>query len=492
MFVGNRSKTKTTTGTDVTESLQSEEQPLLEQPQARTIHPRLHYSDYLKLGLVLLGDFLANVDGTFVLIVFNKIAGQFDRASYGPWLLVAETLAFCITSPIYGTLGDRFGSRRILLSTFAIFVVGCCICGTGTSFWQVVAGRVISGSAAAGLTSLAAVVICENATATEAGVLRSYASIFSVLGRTAGGPLGGLITDWIGWRAAFFLEAALATVCGVGLGLLFEAPAISEEPEDDHNHSKDARFDFLGISCLGLTLTGFVVALDRVDRVSGPKDLILIASCVTFVVFGLATIFVEIKAKEHAFLPLDLLKSGLGSQMLFVLLLMFAQFSMVANVPTYFTRVMDASTTKISLASILMPAGNILGSFISGQIIRRTKAWKLVCSIGLVLCFVGYLLLAFLWTGPLTIPRWFFVMPASFGVGCVNTAQFVALAASGMKERTATAISMFFLAQNLGMMSAVSGSSSISRLVFKDRMRMRLQDTPRCSKVRAAMMAYRG
>ena len=38
------------------------------------------------------------------------------------------------------------------------------------------------------------------ATPSEVAVLRSYVNVMAIIGRSSGGPIGGILTDTVGWR----------------------------------------------------------------------------------------------------------------------------------------------------------------------------------------------------------------------------------------------------------------------------------------------------
>lgn len=440
--------------------------------------------DYLKFGLLLIGDLTANIDGIFLLIVYDQISTQFDRASYGPWLITAETLACCISLPIYGLLGDNFGPYRPLLLAYALFLFGCCISATGNNFWQIVVGRVFSGIAEAGLTSMATVIISEGASPTEAGILRNYANMFSVLGRVIGSLAGGIMSDRIGWRGVFWTEAGLAALCGTGVTLMFRHQiAHTFKPGPDAAQS-GSKFDYTGLTLFSFALTALLLAIDRVDKAKNLQDPFMIVCAVLTVSFGVVFALVERRAGNDAFFPVSFLKKGPVLCLMFILLFMTSSFAITTITPAYFRRTMEASSMTVSIVMALRPFGSVVGTLIAGQLIRRSKQWKVACVTGLAMCIIGNLSLTFLWNGPLPVWKWFLVLPVSLGAGFVTTSQFVALSASDIKGRSATLIGMYFLALNIGIMLGISVSATVSRLVFKQKLWEQLSGLPNRHKVK--------
>ncbi len=93
--------------------------------------------------------------------------------------------------------------------------------GVGQTYWQVILGRVIGGCGASGIISLASIIITgknrlllhnqvlagansnfktDIAAPSDVAVLRSYVNVAVTVGLSLGGPLGGFLSESIGWR----------------------------------------------------------------------------------------------------------------------------------------------------------------------------------------------------------------------------------------------------------------------------------------------------
>ena len=81
---------------------------------------------------------------------------------------------------------------------------------------------------------------------------------------------------------------------------------------------------------------------------------------------------------------------------------------------------------------------------------------------------VGFVLILIRWRGAINIWESLYIFPASFGVGLLNSSQFVAISASVEKPQLATTISIFFLSQQMGMMIGASGSGALLQRTFRN------------------------
>ena len=76
-----------------------------------------------------------------------------------------------------------------------------------------------------------------------------------------------------------------------------------------------------------------------------------------------------------------------------------------------------------------------------------------------------------------------YIFPASFGVGLLNSSQFVAISAAVEKPQLATTISIFFLSQQMGMMIGASGSGALLQRTFRNALVKNLGDHAEMSEV---------
>ena len=89
------------------------------------------------------------------------------------------------------------------------------------------------------------------------------------------------------------------------------------------------------------------------------------------------------------------------------------------------------------------------------------------------------------WRGRLGTFESLEIFPASLGVGLLNSSQFIGLSASVKKSRLATAISIFFLSQQIGMMVGASASTAVLRHWFRNALLRNLTDWPNRDSVSA-------
>jgi predicted MFS family arabinose efflux permease len=116
---------------------------------------------------------------------------------------------------------DRFERKRLLLSALALFALATCICGLAPGFATLLIARALAGAFGGVLGSLVHTIVGDlipfERRGRAAGVIMSAFSLSTI----AGVPLSLFLANHFGWRAPFFLIAALsAALLIVGLAQL--------------------------------------------------------------------------------------------------------------------------------------------------------------------------------------------------------------------------------------------------------------------------------
>lgn len=140
---------------------------------------------------------------------FSTTPGQAAR------VISAFALAYGVLQLFYGPLGDRYGKVRVIgLATLAC-TLGSVGAALSLSLNWLIASRVLSGAAAAGIIPLTMAWIGDNVPYEGRQEVLAQLLGATVLGMITGQWLGGLVADTLGWRAAFAM-----------LGLLFMASGL--------------------------------------------------------------------------------------------------------------------------------------------------------------------------------------------------------------------------------------------------------------------------
>ena len=133
--------------------------------------------------------------------------------SYGSLIATGYAMFFGGLLMLGARLGDRYGHRRTILVSLAVFAVGAAVAGAAPSILALTACRCLQGAAAAASVPSALRLLT---TLTPEGAARHRAiAAWSAAGAAAGASgfvVGGIVTDLTSWRFIFWAYLPLAAV----------------------------------------------------------------------------------------------------------------------------------------------------------------------------------------------------------------------------------------------------------------------------------------
>ncbi|MGY1743901.1 MFS transporter [Blastococcus sp. SYSU D00695] len=194
------------------------------------------------------------------------------------WLLTSTLLVAAVAVPLFGRLGDMFGTRRMLLVAIGALVVGSLLTATTSNVPLLIVGRGIQGISTAaiplGISLLSRLLPRERA----GGAIALISAMLGV-GGALGLPFAGVIAEHFDFHALFWISGAVAAVAFAGILLVVpEAPARS-----------GGRVDVVGAALLGGALVSLLLPLAEGSDWgwgSGRVVGLLVLAAALFAVFG--------------------------------------------------------------------------------------------------------------------------------------------------------------------------------------------------------------
>ena len=191
------------------------------------------------LFATVLGSSMAMLDGTVVNLALRRMGEDLD-ASFAAlqWIVNGYTLSLASLILVGGSLGDRFGRRRLFVIGTVWFTVASIACAVAPNVPLLVTGRVLQGIGGALLTPGSLAII--QASFDPDDRARAIGAWSGLGGVASGiGPfLGGWLVDIAGWRSIFLIN--------VPMGLAVVAIAARHIPETRDDTNAGGRLDIPG------------------------------------------------------------------------------------------------------------------------------------------------------------------------------------------------------------------------------------------------------
>lgn len=150
--------------------------------------------------LVRLNNYMVNVSLPTITRTFGITSAEASQVISSFLLIITTTLL------LFGKIGDRIGLKKIFITGYAVFTAGSLFCGLSHNITMLIASRLIQGIGASMLLAVSFAIISHYLPAGKTGWAFGITSTASALGVATGAPVGGIVTGYLSWNWAFFIN----------------------------------------------------------------------------------------------------------------------------------------------------------------------------------------------------------------------------------------------------------------------------------------------
>jgi EmrB/QacA subfamily drug resistance transporter len=341
------------------------------------------------VAITVLGSGIAALDATVVNIALPTIGRDFHTGIAAlQWVMTSYILTLAAFLLIGGSLGDRFGRRRVYLLGVVWFALASAACGFAPSADFLIITRVLQGIGGALLTpGSLAILESSFAPADRARAIGAWSGLGGVA--VAAGPLiGGYLISAASWRWIFFINVPIAAVV-VALG--------ARHVPESHDPGATGRLDYAGALAAVVFLTGVTFAFIEAPALGWASPAVLAMALLG--VAGLAGFLAREQRAAAPMLPLGIFRDRQFAAASAVTFIMYGALTGATFLlPVVLQVVSGYSPLASGLALLPLTIIMLALSARSGQLAARIGP-RLQLSVGPVVVGAGLAMLTFAVSG---------------------------------------------------------------------------------------------
>ncbi len=390
--------------------------------------------------------------GTPLLPTIEKV--EHVSLSASQWGLTITLLVGAVVTPVMGRLGDGSLRRVTTIGSVALMLAGCLLSALPIGFVAFLIGRALQG-VGFGLVPLATAIARDDLPVERRRETIVVIGIMTAAGVGVGYPLVGLLAQYLGLYAPFWLAAALSAVALVG--------AVAVLPESPQRTSRV----HVGAAVLvGLGLGGLILVLAE-GQIWGWASAATLSSAVVSVALLAAWVAVELRVR-HPLINLRLLKVrpvlAANVTAFLVALGFYPIMSLVVRFVETPERVGYGFGAPVLVAGLMLTPfslASFAASKAAARFARRTSSEAVVAAGCVVL--IASMVLFLLARGA----YWEIILTMAldgFGVGCVYGVNPLQITGGVPSDETGSAISFYQVVRTVAYSIASAFSATVLTL----------------------------
>jgi len=334
------------------------------------------------LAVVMISSFLNPLMGAAVNVALPKIGTEFSLNAVGlSWVTMSYLLTSVIFLVPFGKISDTWGRKKIFLYGNIFFTIATFICAFAINDYMLIIGRLLQGIGGSMVFSTGMAIAMLAFTPQERGKIIGLNVAAVYLGLSLAPILGGILTESLGWRSLFYINA----IIGIFISLAIFLKIKTEWAEKDTN-----KFDVTGSLIFMISITCLMYGFSKLPNIDAVILLIVgIIGIIFFVMFELKNenpvlnmkLFVE--NRVFAFSNLSALINYAATFAVSFLLSLYLQYAK------------GYSPSEAGLVLITQPLIMTIVAIIAGRLSDK-KDPRILASIGMTITIIGLILLSFL------------------------------------------------------------------------------------------------
>ena len=420
-------------------------------PTTETDAPRVGARGWAALVVLMLPVLLVSVDNTVLSFALPEISiALAPTGAEQLWIIDVYPLVLAGLLVTMGTLGDRFGRRRMLLIGATGFAAVSALAAFAPTAGLLIAARALLGFFGAMLmpSTLSLLRSIFQNRDQRRMAIAVWASAFSA-GSALGPIVGGILLEHFAWGSVFLIAVPVL------IPLLIAAPLLVPESRDPN----PGRIDLISIALSMATMIPVVYAIKSL-AVDGPS---LTAGAWALLGFGMGYLFVRRQLRvKSPMLDMALFRRGSFSGAILVnLLSVVALVGFLYFVSQHLQLVLGLSPMMAGFALVPGMLAMIVAGLSVVPVSRRVPP-HIVIPAGLAFSVAGYLIVAFTTHEHGVLPLVVAFVVLGIGIGAAETISNELILSSAPAAKAGAASAVSETAYELG---AVLGTAVLGGII---------------------------
>lgn len=300
----------------------------------------------------ILGSSMSSVDSTVVYVALPVLQEELGATVVqAQWIVEAYVLLQAALILVGGSLGDRFGRRRVFAIGLSLFVLASALCGLAADASQLIGARALQALGGALLAPSSLAIITAFFDEKNRGKAIGAWSGAIALAAAIGPLLGGWLIGAFSWRWAFYINVPIGLVT---LAILFWRVPESRDEE------VGGKLDWIGAGLATLGLGGITFGLIESSNY-GLGSPIVLSSIAIGILSSVAFVWSQNRL-PHPLMPLSLFRSSNFSGANLITLLLYGAFAVTLFFMP-FNLIQIQGYSPLEAGASLFPISVILGAF---------------------------------------------------------------------------------------------------------------------------------
>ena len=334
------------------------------------------------MAVTMTSSFLNPFMGAAVNIALPRISGEFSMDAVSmSWVTMAYLLASAVFLVPLGKVGDMWGRKKLFLYGNIFFTLATLMCAVSFSGYFLISSRLLQGISSAMMNCTNMAIVISAFPPQERGKVIGLNVSAVYLGLSAAPILGGLLTQSLGWRSLFFINATAS---------FFIVFAIYFKIKAEWIEAKNEKFDWLGTLIYMPSMTALMYGFSKL-----PSPL-----AIFFTVAGVAGlvafVFVEFKNPFPVLnMKLFFQNKIFASSNLSAFINYAATFAVTFVLSLYLQYAKHLTPKEAGMVLITQPVLMALVAVFSGRLSDKINP-RWLASSGMAISVIGLLMLAFI------------------------------------------------------------------------------------------------